>query len=613
MRGVRDLRIDGDGVVWTVSSDGLLRIDGTHATRVPLPPGVNGANIQALAGSRQSGVWVVAAGGVVFRVEGLRATLFNQVNSLKDTPVTSALVDTSGRLWLALSGAQIGMLSGPGQFKVYGPQDGLGPGPHFEIYEDSQRSLWISGTDGLSRLNGDRFVVVSRANGLPAGGVYGLTEDDEHNLWLATSAGLIRLARSEFDAATANPGYQMHFRTYDTSDGLAGFPVLAGDRNGIRASDGTLWFVTSRGLSVVEPRALAIPRLTPGVAIDAIEVNDHPVTALSQALSAGAAKLEISYTLPELTYPLKSRFRYRLDGFDSGWVDAGNRRQALYTNLPPGQYAFHVDASGDEGRWSEVGATWAFSIEPPFYRTWWFYGIVGLALAAMIWGAWQLRVRQLRRQFALVLGERVRLSRELHDTLLQSLVGVALEFNAVSKTLDLSPELAKARVVKIRERVEEYIREARRSIWSLRSPALETGDLIEALREGAARATSDRPVELEFSVTGVPQRYASDVEHQLMRIGHEAVLNAARHAEARTIRMHVDFGADAVALRVADDGRGFDHRYVEGTSDHYGITTMRERAEQVGGHVTITSQPGRGTVVEAVVPVAHAQPEGVSA
>jgi signal transduction histidine kinase len=406
----------------------------------------------------------------------------------------------------------------------------------------------------------------------------------------------------------------MHFRTYDTSDGLAGFPVQAGDRNGIRASDGTLWFVTSRGLSVVEPRALAIARPTPRVAIDAIEVNDRPVADAAHALSAGATKLQISYTLPELTYPLKSRFRYRLDGFDSGWVDAGNRRQALYTNLPPGRYAFHVDASGDEGRWSDAEAIWAFSIAPRFYRTWWFYGLVGLALSAAIWGAWELRVRQLRRHFSLVLGERVRLSRELHDTLLQSLVGVALEFDAVSKSLDTSPDLAKARVVKIRERVEEYIREARRSIWSLRSPALETGDLIDALRDGAARATSDQPVELEFSVSGVPQRYASDVEHQLMRIGHEAVLNAARHAEAHTIRMHVDFGAETVALRVADDGRGFDiHRTVEGTTDHYGIITMRERAEQVGGHVTITSHPGRGTVVEAIVPVAHAQPEGVSA
>jgi signal transduction histidine kinase len=212
-----------------------------------------------------------------------------------------------------------------------------------------------------------------------------------------------------------------------------------------------------------------------------------------------------------------------------------------------------------------------------------------------------------------VLGERVRLSRELHDTLLQSLVGVALEFDAVSKSLDTSPAAAKERVVKIRERVEEYIREARRSIWSLRSPALETGDLVDALREGAERATSDQPVSLEFTVSGAPQRYGSDVEHQLMRIGQEAVLNAARHAHAHTIRMHVDFTSDTVALRVSDDGRGFDAgNGAEGTTDHYGITTMRERAEQVGGHVTITSAPGQGTVVEAVVPVVDADAESTS-
>jgi signal transduction histidine kinase len=343
-------------------------------------------------------------------------------------------------------------------------------------------------------------------------------------------------------------------------------------------------------------------------------VNDRPVTDASHALSAGAAKVEISYTAPDLTYPLKSRFRYRLDGFDSGWVDAGNRRQALYTNLAPGRYAFHVDVTGDDGRWSEAEALWAFSIAPRFYQTWWFYIAVGVMLAAIVWGAWELRVRQLRRQFSLVLGERVRLSRELHDTLLQSLVGVALEFDVVSKTIDGSPELAKARVVKIRERVEEYIREARRSIWSLRSPALETGDLVEALREGAARATSDQAVALEFTTSGAPQRYASDVEHQLMRIGQEAVLNAARHAQAHTIRMHIDFSENHVALRVADDGRGFDIKpTAEGTTDHYGIATMRERAEQVGGRVTITSEPGRGTVVEAVVPAVLAEPQGASA
>src|SRR5439155_13577398 len=137
---------------------------------------------------------------------------------------------------------------------IYGPRDGVGPGPHFEMYEDVDHVVWICGADGLSRIIGDRFTSITRTNGLPAGGVFGVTEDDQRNLWLATSAGIIRLARAEFDAAVVNPQYQLHFRTYDTSDGLAGFPVLVGDRNAVRASDGTLWFVTSRGLSVVEPR-----------------------------------------------------------------------------------------------------------------------------------------------------------------------------------------------------------------------------------------------------------------------------------------------------------------------------------------------------------------------
>lgn len=151
----------------------------------------------------------------------------------------------------------------------------------------------------------------------------------------------------------------------------------------------------------------------------------------------------------------KTRFRYRLEGFDADWVDAGMRREALYTNLPPRDYVFRVSVSQDDGRWSETEATFAFTLHPRFYQTWWFYLLVAASLGALTWGAWQVRVRQLRRQFALVLGERVRLSRELHDTLLQSLVGVALEFDAVSKSLESSPATARQRVIKIREQVEE--------------------------------------------------------------------------------------------------------------------------------------------------------------
>ncbi|MGC4083438.1 MAG: histidine kinase [Vicinamibacterales bacterium] len=319
-------------------------------------------------------------------------------------------------------------------------------------------------------------------------------------------------------------------------------------------------------------------------------------------LPPGTSKVQIFYTAPELTSPLKTRFRYRLEGFDDDWVDAGTRREALYTNLPPRDYVFRVAVNQDDGRWSETEATFAFTLHPRFYQTWWFYLLVAATLAALTWGAWQLRIRQLRRQFSLVLSERVRLSRELHDTLLQSLVGVALEFDAVSKSLDASPATARERVIKIREQVEEYIREARRSIWSLRSPALDTGDLIDALKDGAERARAGSSVAFTFEQTGERRRLPSNIEHQLLRIGQEAMLNAVRHSGGTAITMRLHYDQDRVMLTIIDNGHGFDAvRAAEGTTDHYGLTTMKERAQQAGGQLTITSVPGRGTTVEAVI------------
>jgi signal transduction histidine kinase len=374
-----------------------------------------------------------------------------------------------------------------------------------------------------------------------------------------------------------------------------------------------MWFVTSRGISVADPRRLSALRPAPLVAIDQVRADD--VAVYGSELRPGTSKLEIDYTAPELTSPLKTRFRYRLEGFDADWIDAGTRREALYTNLAPRDYHFRVAVSQDDGRWSETEATWAFTLAPRFYQTWWFYLVASLAAVAITWASWQVRVRQLRRQFALVLGERVRLSRELHDTLLQSLVGVALEFDAVSKSLEGSPAAARDRVIKIREQVEEYIREARRSIWSLRSPALDTGDLIDALEDSAARAVAGRPMAFTFDQTGERRRLPSNVEHQLLRIGQEALLNAARHSGATAITMRLAYEPDSVALTVSDNGRGFDpERHAERTTDHYGLTTMHERAQQVGGRLAIVSAPSTGTTVTAAVPASDpaAQTSGIA-
>jgi signal transduction histidine kinase/ligand-binding sensor domain-containing protein len=602
MRGVRVIRAGVRGPAWISSSEGLFRLDGTHASRVALPQGTT--VVEAIASDRQGGVWAIAQDGVILRGGGSRMESAGRVADLANVRITAATADGDGNVWVAYSGSRVGVFDKSGQFHSYGPQDGLGAGPHYAFHQDRRGVLWVCGVDGLTRFAHGQFVSITRANGLPAGGIFALTEDEEQNLWLATSAGVLRLAPGEIDSAIANRQYQMRYRVYDTSDGLAGFPAALGDPNAVRAGDGTLWFVTSRGLSVVQPHALAVVRTTPKIAIDRVEADDRvvPVTGL-RSLPPGTKKLAIDYTAPDLTYALKTRFRYRLEGFDADWIDAGTRRQARYADLPPRLYRFRVQLSKDEGGWTDSNEVWDLAIAPRAYQTWWFYALCAVAAAALLWGAWQLRLRQLRRQFSLVLGERVRVSRELHDTLLQSLVGVALEFDAVAKSLESSPSTARERVITIREHVEEYIREARRSIWSLRSPALETRDLVEALREHGERATSGQPVAFQFSVTGTPLRQGANLEHQVLRIGQEAVLNAVRHAAAHVVTMDLQFDPDSVILRVTDDGKGFDpSRTSEGTTDHYGILTMRERAEQVGGHVTITSAPARGTVVEAIVP-----------
>jgi signal transduction histidine kinase/ligand-binding sensor domain-containing protein len=600
--GIRAIRAAMHGRVWVLAAGGWFRIVGSQLMPVPLP--AKTAPIDAIATDSKGGMFAIANDGTIYRDDGAGVEMAARLSELDNVRITSAFADRRGRFWVAFSGSRVGVLRET--FTSFGAQEGLGPGPHYAFYEDQSGSIWVSGTDGLSRYSNGQFAFIGRPNGLPPGGIFALAEDAEHNLWLATGAGLLRVPPGEFDAAVSNPQYQLHYRTYDTSDGLAGFPAALGDSQAVRAGDGTLWFVTSRGMSMVEPRLLATPRPAPRVSVERVEADDRPIgNPASAVLPAGTSRLLIDYTAPDLTSSLKLRFRYRLDGFDADWIDAGTRRQARYTNLPPRRYRFRVAVSGDEGRWAEREAALDFAIAPRFYQTPWFYALVLVAGSLLVYGAWQWRLRQLRRQFALVLGERVRLSRELHDTLLQSLVGVALEFESIAKSLDSSPAAAKERVVKMRERVEEYIREARRSIWTLRSPALETRDLVEALRESGARAAAGRPIRFEFGVEGTPRRFAGNVEHQLLRIGQEAVLNAVRHARAQQVKMTLAYSGDAVALRVADDGAGFAADTAsEGTSDHYGITTMKERAQQVGGHLTITSRPNAGTVIEAVVPAA---------
>lgn len=482
------------------------------------------------------------------------------------------------------------------------------------IFEDALGTIWAGGTAGLWRVRDGRVEQLSEREGLPAQRVLAITQSLDGDLWLAVDRGpahpgrraaLIRLNSSEFDRATTGDTPISGDRIYDALDGLGGVPLGAA---AARSSDGTLWFAFGGVLTVVDPAQVLHERDHVAPArIAGVTVDDRPVTMADAGfLRPGTRKLQIDYTALRLTAPRQVRFRYRLDGFDHDWVDAGARRQAYYTNLAPGKYLFRVRANGNDDTWVSPEAHFPFSVQPSFRQTGWFYALCGTALLLVTWGAAHTRAWILHKQFAATHAERTRLSREIHDTMLQSLAGIALQIQAIARRSAPHAAEQQAQLLALRREVEEHVREARQAIMDLRSPILEACGLAGALAEVGRRIVAP-PTHFDMSADPISVATIA-IEGELLRIGQEAIANAAHHASAAHIHVDLRQVADTLRLRVTDDGRGFD---VDGMladdSDHYGLTGMQERATRMGGRLTVTSSI-TGTVVEATVPCARPHP-----
>ena len=604
---LRALHADPQGTLWVATDRGLSRLVRDQLVPLAIPRGDQMPRlVDTIASDATGGIWLFdGERGLLHWSEGHfdRPEL---PDSLARAGVEATLTDSTGRVWIAFSTGDVATIVGH-EFRLYGKADGIDGGVYQAIFEDAEHVVWLGATNGLTRYDG-RFATTRSDQGFPVANVTAIVDDGRGTLWVGSGAGILQIRRDEWQRLLANPRHQTQFRLYARADGLAGLPyVYSRNRRAIRSDDGRLWFVTGRGLTVLDPATLRSPEGVHPVRVEGILANGTRIPiAAGVELPAGTTRLEVEYTAINLTAPLRQHFRFRLEGFDGEWIDAGSRRQAFYTNLPPRDYRFRVMTTDAEGLWSEQGAALDFTIRPMFYQTTWFLVVCVGAVALVVGASWRLHVRRVRLQFALLIGERARLSRELHDTLLQSLVGIALQFDALANDPEFtSSERQRSEFVRMRRRVEEYIREARQSISDLRSPRLDTHDLATALREAGERETSGRDIELRFEQHGVARAYPAAFEDQLLKIGREAIVNAARHSRADLISIELDVDDVAVTLRVTDNGTGFDSR-TPGSADsdsHYGLTSMRERAEDLGGQLTIESMSGKGTRVEATIPL----------
>jgi signal transduction histidine kinase/ligand-binding sensor domain-containing protein len=511
--------------------------------------------------------------------------------------VSALSSDNEGNLWLGHTEGRVGVLRPDARFERHV----LPIGPIRTIRRADDGTVWIGGDEGLTRVRDGKVHSLGAAQGLP-NQVKAIVDDGAETLWIGVGSGIARIDTVEIERAFDDPKYRIQYRLFNTADGAAGVPVNDGGSTGMRADDGRLWFATSAGLTVIDPDDIGPPRLTAPAVVEAVTADaQHMELESGLMLPAGVSHVQFLYTALALTDSLRVEFMYRLDGVDRDWVPAGTSRQASYANLGPGQYTFRVKASNGDGVWGEP-AVLAFGVHPKFYQTNWFFAAAAFTIFSLVYLVWRLNARRVRTQFALVLAERIRMSRAIHDTLLQGFAGLALQLDDLAHA-EMAPAATRERLRGIRRRVEDYIREARQSIWDLRSPVLERRSLPEALREVGARTIADRPVSLDVSVKGAPLPFQPVVEQQLLLICQEALSNAVRHGAPQRVGVELEYGTSQVSVRVSDDGRGFDPHTIEKVTGHYGVISMRERAAQVRGKVTIASQPGKGTCVETVVPV----------
>jgi len=596
----RALAIDDRGF-WVASGRGVSHVDRDgRESRLHWPGQLAAGPVDGLLVDHRAGLWLIADRFGIAHWTGGTTERLALPAPVQASKITAAFVDRRARAWFAFANGRVAVVTKDRVEAL--PELGSGGSKTVRAFaEDVAGRVWLGG-DGILAAVDDAQVLALEGDRFPVGGVLAIVPDDRGSLWLGTPIGVVHLPVDEFDGAVANASRTPRYTVYNRSDGVAGTPVSAPfNGSAARTSDGRLWFVTTRGITVFDPHVLETHSASVPLRFEGAVADDHRLgPGGSLALAAGTRRLQIDYTVVNLTAPQKTRFRYRLDPFDHDWVDAGGRRQAFYTNLKPGAYVFRVAASGAGGEGGSE-AVWPMTVAPMFYQTTTFAAMAVAAAGFLVLCGWQLRERHLRKQFSILIAERARLGREIHDTLLQGLVAIALQFDSLAHDLAGQPRLHD-RFSRLRDRIEEYIREARRSIWDLHTqPPHRT--LVESLRRAGEFATDGRNIAFTFQVQGTPCECPPRVEEQIVRIAQEASLNSVRHASPKQLRIDLAYDDAAVTLKVVDDGRGFDSRQVR-PAGHLGIVSMQERARSVGGALTLVSTPGLGTEVTAVLPVA---------
>lgn len=593
-----------DGTLWLMGGSYLGRLEHGRLLRIEVPVSASRWSLEALAGDGHGGLWgSFLDHGLFHWRDGVWTPVEQGTERGTDAPMALA-VDRAGRLWAGYPDGHALCLDGARR-RIYGAGEGLHVGgiTTFAVHGDQ---LLVGGDQGVARWRDGHFEPLAGMAPSMLVGVSGIALTAQGDAWINGSRGVLHIEAAEL--ARGFDGQPAAYELLDYHDGLPGIALQASPVS-TAALDGAgrVWFNTNQGAAWIDPAQIRRNPAAPATFVQALLAGEQRYPAgASLQLPQQTSSIRLQYTATSLAMPDRVRFRYRLDGVDEGWQDAGTRREASYAHLGPGHYRFRVTAANEDGVWNEQGASLDFSIAPQFFQTGWFRALclaAGVLLAA---GLYLWRLRRMAERIHLRLEERMRererIARELHDTLLQGVQGLLLRLQALAAGLGDAP--AKAALDAAIRRARDMLVEGRDRIVALRGEAGEGERLLQALRAVGEDMQAGQDVAYQVAVEGEEKPLCAPAADEVIDIAREAIRNAFQHAQARRIEVRVTYQAQALRLHVQDDGIGIPVEVLRRgrLAGHWGLLGMHERAQRLGASLTIRRGERQGTDVALSVP-----------
>jgi signal transduction histidine kinase len=591
---------DSRGAIWIKTDDGIVREEGDRPVKVDLPKGVPVWAPRQFFEVKPGEVDVSLGSSGVFRFVGGKWFKWDLPNQPNEVP-SSFFVDKKGQTWIGYYSGKVGMVDGTaGYLFGVGSDRDLGS---IDTFLESSEGLLCGGVNGIAIFRGHGFDLLPTADPAAITGISGLVQTENGDLWLNGFHGVSRIAYSDFRAAVSQRlplATQLFTQTEITGPTPDyGFPTAVTD------AGGRIWFNTSGVIAYVDPEHVRQNALAPTLAISTVEEDGQPVGQRNQ-VKAGTSTIRIPYFGANLFAPEKVKYKYWLHGVDKTWQDVGRRPEAVYTHLGPGRYLFEVKATNGEGVWSAPVST-SFTVLPAFYQTISFAVLCVVAGVLLLWLGLTARVRYvtagIRQRAEERAEERIRIARELHDTLLQGVQGLLLSFHAAASKVPAEHESKRALEMAL-TRADQIILEGRNRVTRLRSDNLTDAELKSTIEGVAADLNGVATINVAVDRMGGSDTLQSHVLDEVFCIAREALTNAFRHSGASTIAVELDYQKREFRMTCRDNGRGFDPKEFPASqaNGHWGLRGMAERAEKIGAKFCYTSTPQKGTEVCVAVP-----------